>query len=101
MQTDAYGKARISAKLLSGGTYNITVSNNDTKNMNYANESGQMVITAKPVVITVVSLTKTYNTGYTAKIKVTDKATGKAVANATLLVKITPKGKQGKYYHYN
>ena len=98
MQTDAYGKARISAKLLSGGTYNITVSNNDTKNMNYANESGQMVITAKPVVITVVSLTNTYNTGYTAKIKVTDKATGKAVANATLLVKITPKGKQGKYY---
>ena len=98
-QTDSKGQSKISVKQLVGGTYDISVSNNDTKNIKKVNVSSQIVITPKPVVITKIgSNTIWYNTGYSAVYKVVDKKTGKAVPGAIVVIQID--GDVNKTYLY-
>jgi hypothetical protein len=85
-QTDSNGQSKVAVKSLVGGTYDITVNNNDTKNFNKAKTTGNITITPKKVVINTKSVTVRYNTGNTATIKITDKKTGKVVPNAIVLV---------------
>lgn len=101
--TDTNGQSKISVKQLIPGTYNVTVSNNDTENINKKSVDGK--ITIKPVAtkatVTIPS-TYYYNTGNIATIKITDKATGKAVPNAIVLVQIfTGKASQAYLYQAN
>ena len=96
-QTDSNGQSKISVKNLVGGDYDITVNNNDTKNINPAKTSGKITIVPKQVVINTKSVTVWYNTGTTATIKITDKKTGKVVANAIVLVQLYT-GKKYKAY---
>ncbi len=97
IQTDANGQGKISVKQLISGTYDITVSNNDTKNMAYKNVSGKIIITKRPVTLKVTStLTISYNTGNTATIKITDK-TGKGISGAYVLVQLYTGSKSANY----
>ena len=97
IQTDSEGNAKISVKNLTGGVYNITASNNDTKNIVKASDSGTFIINPSKVVISTKSVTIRYNTGTTATIKVTDKKTGKVVPNAFLLVRLYTGSKSANY----
>lgn len=87
-QTNANGTSEIVVSGLVSGTYDVTVSNNDTTNMNKKEVKGTITILPKPVVINAKDVTIYYNTGTTSTIKITDKATGKAVAGAIILVQI-------------
>ncbi len=95
--TDDNGTSQINVSGLVGGTYKFTVSNNDTDDINYENASGSIVIKKIPAKVTVDAPTMYYNSGTTAKIKVTDKQTGKAIADAYVLVQIYT-GKKSAYY---
>ena len=86
-QTNTNGTSEITVSQLVGGTYDMTVQNNDTKNINKKTVKGSITITPKPVVITAKSFTMRYNSGTTQTIKITDKKTGKAINGAILLVK--------------
>ncbi len=80
-QTDANGQSKISVTQLVGGTYNITVSNNDTKNINKQTEEDSITIVPKPAKLAITSsLTIYYNSGNTVTIKLTDAKTGKALS---------------------
>ena len=100
-QTDSNGQSKISVKSLVGGTYNITVSNNDTTNINSKKVSGSITITPIPVKITAKDVTVTYNTGSTATIKITNKSTGKAVAGVYVLVIIDNNSKNPYLFQTN
>ena len=86
-QTNENGISEISVSQLVGGTYDITVSNNDTKNHNKKTVKGTITITPKPVKISASSFTMSYNSGLRTNIKITDKKTGKAINGAILTVK--------------
>ena len=95
--TDTDGQSKISVKSLVGGDYDVTVTNNDTKNIKNTKATGKITIVPKPVVITTKSVTITYNSGNTATIKITDKKTGKVVPNAIVLVKLYTGSKYKAY----
>ena len=82
-QTDSNGQSKISVASLVAGDYDVTVNNNDTKNINNAKASGKITITK--------------NTGKTATIKVTDKKTGKALSGAIVLVRLYTGSKSQNY----
>lgn len=96
-QTDSNGKCKISVKQLVGGTYTLTVSNNDTKNINSAKTTKKITITPKPAVITAKNVVVLYNSGKTATIKLTDKTTGKALSGIYVSVQLF-NGKTSKTY---
>lgn len=102
-QTDSNGTSKINVSGLVSGVYQVTVSNNDTNNINNKSVDGSITILAKPAKITVsVPSTYYYNTGNIATIKVTDKSTGKAIAGAIVLVQIyTGKTSQAYLYQAN
>ena len=102
-QTDANGTAKINVSGLVSGVYPVTVSNNDTKNINNKKVDGSITILAKPAKLTVsVPSTYYYNTGNIATIKVTDKSTGKAISGAIVLVQVyTGKTSQAYLYQAN
>ena len=86
LQTNSDGVGRISAKGLIGGNYDLTVSNNDTKNINNASTKTTVTVMKIPVKIAASGLTVYYNTGATATIKVTKD--GKPVSGMYLLVRL-------------
>ncbi|WP_405283516.1 hypothetical protein [Methanobrevibacter sp.] len=102
-QTGSNGTAEINVSGLISGKYPLTVSNNDTKNIKEKKVSGTITILGKPTKMTVtVPKTYYYNSGTIAKIKVTDKSTGKRVANAIVLVQVyTGKSSQAYLYQAN
>ena len=83
--TDSNGQSKIAVNQLVGGTYDVTINNNDTKNMNKASTTGKIVI--KPIEVKVSSSDNKlyYNTGATATVKVTYK-NGTGVAGAIVVV---------------
>lgn len=96
VQTDSNGTARISAKNLIGGDYQLTVSNNDTKNINNASDSTTVTVMKIPVSIIAKDVTVDFNTGTTSTITV--KKDGKAVSGMYLLVRVYETSK--KYNDY-
>lgn len=96
-QTDSNGQSKISVSSLVSGTYDVTVSNNDTKNINNAKTSGKIVITPKAATIVAKDTTVWYNTGTTSSITIKDKKTGKVVPGAIVLVQLYT-GKTSKNY---
>jgi len=87
-QTDSNGQSKISVNSLVVGKYDVTVSNNDTKNIKNAKTSSQITITPNAVIKTNKAKTVWYNTGKTATIKIVDKKTGKALANVIIVVQL-------------
>ena len=87
-QTDSNGTSEIAVKGLVGGDYQITVSNNDTENINPASTKTSITIVPVPVTINAKDVTVYYNSGVTQTIKITDKATGKALEGVYVLVLI-------------
>ncbi len=88
-QTNVNGTSEINVMGLVGGDYEMTVSNNDTKNINNASSKSTIQIIPIPVKIAITSsLSIYYNSGSTATIKITDKATGKAMAGVYVLVQL-------------
>lgn len=99
-QTDENGTSKVNVAGLVSGTYSLTVSNNDTKNINQKSVDGSITIVPKPVKIAVtVPKTYYYNSGSIATVKVTDKNTGKAVNGTILLVQVYT-GKKSQAYLY-
>ena len=96
VQTNSEGKGQLSVKNLTSGTYNITASNNDTKNINKASTKGSFIINPKKVIISTKSVTIKYNTGKTATIKVTYE-NGTVVPNAYVLVQLYTGSKSANY----
>ena len=96
-QTDENGTSQINVSGLIGGTYKLSVSNNDTDNINYENASGSITILKLPAKITTKDYTIYYNSGTTATIKITDKKTGKAIADAYVLVQLYTGKKSDNY----
>ncbi len=92
-QTDSKGQSKISVKNLISGTYDISVSNNDTTNINKKTVSKKITIVPIPVKISVEASTISYNTGNTAKITITD-SDGKPVSEAYVLVIIDKNDKK-------
>lgn len=86
-QTDSNGQSKISVKQLVGGTYSITVNNNDTRNIKPTKVTKNIVITPKVAKIIAKNSVVLYNSGRTAIIKVTDKA-GKALSGIYVAVQI-------------
>ncbi len=86
VQTDSNGIGRISAKNLVGGDYKLTVSNNDTKNINSASKDSTVTIKKIPVTLSAKDVTIQYNSGTTATIKVTKN--GKALNGVYVLVRL-------------
>ncbi len=86
--TDSNGQSKISVSKLIPGTYNVTVSNNDTENINNISVDGNITIEPAPVKLTVtIASTYYYNSGIVATVKVTD-ASGKRVPNAIIVVQV-------------
>lgn len=96
--TDINGTSKVSVKNLVGGTYSVTVVNNDTKNINNAVGKGTITIIKQPIIINTKSKTMYYNSGETAVIKIIHKKTGKAISGAVVLVTLYTKGKKPKNY---
>lgn len=86
VQTNGSGIGEIGVSGLVSGDYELTVSNNDTKNINEKSAKTTVSILKKPIQINVQVGTMYYNTGSTATVKITDKATGKALAGVYFLV---------------
>ena len=86
--TNVNGTSEIGVGGLVGGDYELTVSNNDTANINNASTKTTIKIVQIPVKVKITSnLEIYYNSGKTATIKVTDKS-GKAMAGVYILVQI-------------
>ena len=86
-QTGDNGTAEINVSGLISGNYPLTVSNNDTENINAKSVDGVITIDPKPVKFDLkVTTTYYYNSGNIATVTVTDKATGEVVPNAIILV---------------
>ncbi len=83
-QTNENGTSEINVNGFVGGTYDLTISNNDTKNINSKSVDGSFTILKIPVVINSKDVTVYYNTGTTAKIKVTQN--GKPLSGMYVLV---------------
>lgn len=100
--TDSNGQSKISVSKLIPGTYNVTVSNNDTENINNISVDGNITIEPAPVKLTVtIASTYYYNSGIVATVKVTD-ASGKRVPNAIIVVQVyTGKTSQAYLFQAN
>ena len=97
--TDSNGQSKIAVSQLIPGTYNITVSNNDTVNINKKSVDGKITINPLKVKYTITApSTYYYNTGTMATIKVTN-ATGEVVPYALILVQLYT-GKKVESYIY-
>ena len=100
-QTSSDGVSEIGVSGLVGGTYDLTVSNNDTKNINKASTKSTITILQIPVKITTSNLVIYYNSGNTATIKITDKATGKALSGVIVLVQLDKSSKKTYLFQTN
>lgn len=99
-QTDNNGTSQINVSGLITGTYPLTVSNNDTVNIKEESVSGYITIIPRPAKMTLsVPSTYYYNSGNIATVKVTDTLTGKAAANAIVLIQVYT-GKKYQAYLY-
>lgn len=87
VSTNDDGIGEILVKLF-GGTYNVGITNNDTDNINSAVNNTTLTIKKIPVKIDTSSKTMYYNSGSTAKIKITNSKTGKAVAGVYVFVRL-------------
>ena len=96
-QTDSNGQSKISVTNLVGGTYNITVNNNDTKNINNAKAVNTITITPKAAIIVAKNTVVYYNTGSSSTIVIKDKKTGAVVPGAIVLIQLYT-GKTSKNY---
>ena len=86
--TDTNGQSKISVKQLIPAVYNLTVNNNDTKNVNNISVKGNFTIEAAPATLTVTVASKYYyNSGNVAVVVVTDED-GKRVPNAIILLQV-------------
>ena len=100
-QTDSNGTSEIGVSGLVGGTYDLTVSNNNTKNMYEASTKTTITIVQIPVNVAITSsLTIYYNSGTTATIKVTDKS-GKALSGVIILVQLDKSSKKTYLFQTN
>ena len=88
VSTNDDGIGEIGVNKLVGGTYNVGITNNDTDNINSAVNNTTLTIKKIPVKIDTSSKTMYYNSGSTAKIKITNSKTGKAVAGVYVLVRL-------------
>ena len=95
-QTNENGTSEIGVKGFVGGTYDLTISNNDTKNINPASTKGSFTILKIPVVTNAKDVTVYYNSGVTETIKVTKN--GKAVSGMYVFVRLYTTSK--KYSDY-
>ncbi|WP_305514995.1 hypothetical protein [Methanobrevibacter sp. V14] len=86
VSTNVNGKAHISVKGVVGGTYNLTASTNDTKNVVNASIKSTMTIKKIPVVISGKNVKIYYNSGPTYTIKVTKN--GKGISGAYVFVRL-------------
>lgn len=86
--TGTDGKSKISVTNLIPGTYALTVSNNDTANINKKSVSKSITIKKIGVKIVAKNSCQNFNTGTTSIIKVVNAKTGKAVPNAIIKVKL-------------
>lgn len=99
-QTDENGTSKINVSGLIPGDYSLSITNNDTSDINKKTVDGTITILPTEVKMTVsVPSTMYYNTGNTATIKVTDKNTGKVVPNAYILVTIKTGNKEQGYLY--
>lgn len=92
-QTDANGQSKISVKQLIAGVYDITLSNNDTANINKKEVDGTITI-GSAITISAKDVTVEFNSGNTATITVKDKSTKKAVSGAILAVVLDKNNKK-------
>ena len=88
VSTNDDGIGEIGVNKLVGGTYNVGITNNDTDNINSTVNNTTLTIKKIPVKIDTSSKTMYYNSGSTAKIKITNSKTGKAVAGVYVLVRL-------------
>ena len=95
-QTNENGTNEINVNGFVGGTYELTVSNNDTININNKSVSGSFTILKIPAVINTKDVTVYYNTGTTTTIKVTKD--GKPLSGMYVFVRIYKTSK--KYDNY-
>ena len=95
-QTNENGTSEVNVNGFVGGTYDLTVSNNDTKNINNKSVNGSFTILKIPVVINAKDVTVYYNTGTTATIKITKD--GKPLSGMYVLVTLYSTAK--KYNNY-
>jgi hypothetical protein len=95
-QTNENGTSEVNVNGFVGGTYDLTVSNNDTKNINNVSVNGSFTILKLPVVINAKDVTVYYNTGTTATIKITKD--GKPLSGMYVLVTLYSSAK--KYNNY-
>lgn len=87
LKTNENGTCEITVSRLVGGDYNVTVSTIDN-NTNNASKNSSIVINKVKVKIDTSSKTMYYNSGSTAKIKITNSKTGKAVAGVYVFVRL-------------
>jgi hypothetical protein len=85
-QTNTNGTSEINIQGFVGGTYDITVSNNDTENIYNVSVNGTFTILKIPVTTNAKDVTVYYNTGVTETIKVT--RNGKAVSGMYIFVRL-------------
>ena len=88
VSTNDDGIGEIGVNKLVGGTYNVGITNNDTDNINSTVNNTTLTIKKIPVKIDTSSKTMYYNSGSTAKIKITNSKTGKAVAGVYVFVRL-------------
>lgn len=85
--TGSDGTSKISVTNLIPGSYSMTVSNNDTKNINKKSATKSIYIKKMKVKIVAKNSNVKYNTGVSTIIKIVNAKTGKAVPNA--IIKVT------------
>lgn len=86
-RTNENGTCEITVSGLVGGTYDVALSTADN-NTNNASNKTSIVINKVKVKIDTSSRTMYYNSGSTAKIKITNSKTGKAVAGVYVFVRL-------------
>ncbi|WP_298501378.1 hypothetical protein [uncultured Methanobrevibacter sp.] len=96
-QTDENGTSQINVSGLIAGTYQLSVSNNDTSDINYKNTSGNITILKIPAKINTKDYTIYYNSDNTATISLTEKSTGKAIAEAYVFIQLYTGSKSANY----
>ncbi len=95
-QTDDNGISQINVTGLISGTYSMTVSNNETDNINYKNVSGSITILKIPAKIVTKNYSITYNSDNTATVTVTD-SKGKGISGAYVFVQLYTGSKSANY----
>jgi len=99
-QTDNNGTSKINVSGLVAGTYQMTVSNNDTSNINEKSINSSITIVAKPAQMKATFASPVYyNSGALATVKITDKTTGKVIPGAIVLVQVFTGSKSTAYLY--